>query len=189
MFSFRIRISRLAPVRVRTIVGLTLFGIVACAWIYGHRKWNGVELGPHVTSGELVGVWTAGGAPGPESYILWLRASGRFAYLRPAAPGASRGEVRGRWTLEDGALVRLVPGHALLSDGGEAAGVVGPVTWEAAEPVTLRLLRVSGRLHLVRNFERGFEWDRRSGFVQFSRPQADSDPREANEETSEDSSE
>jgi hypothetical protein len=187
MFSFRI--SHLPPARVRTIAALVLFGIVASAWIYGHRKWRDVELGPHVASGELVGVWTAGGPPGPGSYALWLHASGRFAYLRPTAPGERRGEVRGRWTLEDGARVRLVPGRALPSAGGDAGAAVGPVTWEAAEPVTLRLLRVSGRLHLVRNFESGFQWDRRSGFVQFSRPQADSDSRESAGDSASQSSE
>lgn len=162
----------LSATRVRAIVLLALVGIVAGAWIYGQRRFGGVDLHPLVQEDELTGLWLAQRPDGLTS--LWLYAGdARFSFADMRVDPGKQLEVDGRWRAETlGAVrVRLSPGGRAMPTlvGDPAVDYV--VAWEAAQPVTFRVIRVRGRLQMVPDFHHAGPWDRRPGLVKQNPPQ------------------
>jgi hypothetical protein len=165
------RFPALSPSRVRAAVLLVLVGTAAGAWIFGYQRHGGVDLHPLVQEAEITGLWLARRPDGLTS--LWLYpGDARFSFADMRVDPGKQLEVDGRWRAETlGAVrVRLSPGgRAMPTLVGDPA-VDHVVAWEAAQPVTFRVIRVHGRLQMVPDFHHATPWDRRPGLVKQTPP-------------------
>lgn len=150
------------PARRHAPFALMLFGILATSWIDNRQRDARAENRPGGGVEALPGLWMAGS---PERDRAYLRLRDDRSFTLTTLSGAKgRTEARGRWTAVEPGGVRVD-----LTFGDRFASIDGPghaaASWEATRPVSLRLVRASGRLHLVPNFPRGAGWYGRGGFV------------------------